>query len=34
MARPDLGLEIAAMNADAPREIWQSAQEEHRDAHD
>jgi len=33
-AWPDLivGLAIAAMNADAAREVWQAAREEHRDA--
>jgi len=33
-AWPDLivGLGIAAMNADAAREVWQAAQEEHRTA--
>jgi Co/Zn/Cd efflux system component len=33
-AWPDLivGLGIAAMNADAAREVWQAAREEHREA--
>jgi Co/Zn/Cd efflux system component len=34
-AWPDLmvGLAIAAVNADAAREVWQAAREEHRGAH-
>lgn len=33
-ARPDLviGLAIAAINADAAREVWTAARDEHRDA--